>query len=312
MKRFSQIILFSLLAALPVVDFVYRWEGSSPAVVIRAGVFALMCLILLPNLFAHKTTKVHPIVKNIMLLLAYMAVITVIADSGFQSAYLYIRVSYALIGFLLVYYLTKNNVLDDKVFLVFFLAVIVINGVLSYMNIGYRMESRRGLTVADNMGYTLLTLFSGVMLFTKKKYVFFTTIFIIATGVLISGKRGAMVALILAALPLMKFIFTSYTRSDSKKVVIVILAIAAGVLALYMFGDYFNASFGRFDKLEEDGGSGRNTMYLLYFSNFWQSDLLHLVFGMACIVVCGEMVINTPLFIFWHITIGYNCFLILA
>lgn len=279
MKRFSQIILFSLLAALPVVDFLYRWEGSSPAVMIRAGITVLMFLMLLPNFFAHKTTKVHPIVKYIMLLMAYMAVTTVIADGGFQSAYSYIRVCYALIGFLLVYYLTKNTVLDDRFFLVFFLAVIVIHGALSYMNIGYRLESRRGLAVADNMGYTLLTLFSAVMLFTKKKYVFFTTIFIIATGVLISGKRGAMLALIISAIPLIKYIFTFYTRSGFKKVVIVMLAIVACVLALYMFGDYFNASLGRFNELEEDGGSGRNNIYLLYLYNFWNSDLLQLIFG---------------------------------
>lgn len=277
--KFLQRLLFLILVLLPVIDQLYKFEENSPAVMIRAGAFVLMCLMMLFQLFHHNTTKVHPIIKRITLLMIYMAVVTVIADGGFQSAYTYIRVCFAFVGFILIYYLTRNSVLDEKVFVVFFFAVILIHGVLSYMNIGYRLEGQRGLSIADNMGYTLVTLFSGIMFFTKKKYAFFITIFIIATGVLISGKRGAILVLVLAAIPLIKYIFTSYTRSGYRKVFIILLVIIAGSVALYLFGDYFDASLGRFDKLQEDGGSGRNDMYLLYLNNFWSSDTPYIIFG---------------------------------
>lgn len=277
--RILQRLIFVILAFLPIIDQLYKFEESSPAVMIRAGVFVLMCIILLFQLFRHNTIKVHPIVKQIILLMVYMAVVTVIADGGFQSAYTYIRVCFAFVGFFLVYYLTRNSMLDEKVFMMFFFVIIIIHGVLSYINIGYRLEGHRGLTIADNIGYTLVTLFSGVMLFTKKKSAFFITVFIVATGTLISGKRGAILVLFLSAIPLIRYVFTSYTRSGFRKIFIIFLVIIACSVALYMFGDYFNASFGRFDKLQEDGGSGRNDMYLLYLNNFWNSDTPYIIFG---------------------------------
>lgn len=181
-------------------------------------------------------------------------------------------------GFLLVYYLTKYSLLDEKFFTAFIFLLIVVYGCISFLNIGYRMEGR-GLSHADNTGYSLVMLLGGVLLFSKKKILFTLSIFIIVVGAVISGKRGALVALIFGIIPLIKYLLTSYSHNSTRKISIIFVTIIVSILALYWFGDFFEASKTRFQSLGEDGGSGRNMMYHLYWNQFLNSDLFHQIFG---------------------------------
>jgi len=279
MSKFLQRVLLLLLLLLPIVDYLYKWEQSSPAVMIRAGVTAMMGLFLLPQIIRHFNQRKSPMIPLVMLLSIYILIVTVLIDGGFKSFYIYVRVIYPLIGLLLIYYWTKYEYLDEKFFVVVLFLLIVIYGVISYLNLGYRLVSRRGLSVADNTGYSLVTLLAGVLFFTKKKYIFPITIFIIISGALFCGKRGAIVVLFVALLPLVKYILTSYSRNVIRKMAFIVFAILASLIAVYFFGDYFSAAMARFQKLEEDGGSGRNTMYMLYLTRFWESDFIHELFG---------------------------------
>lgn len=277
MKNFSQKILFLFLLVLPVVDQIYKFDENSPAVLIRAGVAIFMILLLIPLMLRY-SNKQNKVMQHVIFLIVYMAMITTLIDKGFTSALALGKVVYPWIGFLWVFYLTKYSILDEKLFATFIFFLIVIYGAITFLNIEQRMAAR-GLSIADNTGYVLVTVLGGVMLFSKKKLHFPLCIFIIFIGAVISGKRGAILALMLAAIPLAKYIFTSYSRSDVKKMFYVLIAIAGGFLALYMFGDYFVATEARFQSLGEDGGSGRDIIYGRYLHHFINSDIIYQTFG---------------------------------
>ena len=277
MKNLSQKILFLILLVLPIVDQVYKFDGNSPAVLMQAVVAIFMIFIMSPMMLRYGYTQ-NALVQHVFFLLVYTVFITLLIDKGFTSVYALGRVLYPWIGFLWVFYLTKYSVLDGKFFATFIFSLIVIYGAIIFLNTGYRMAAR-SLSVADNTGYLLVMILGGVMLFSKKKLHFPLGIFIIFIGVIISGKRGAILALLLAAIPLAKYIFTSYSRSDVKKMFYILLAILGVFFALYMLGDYFDATEARFQSLQEDGGSGRTWMYQLYFYHFLNSDIIYQTFG---------------------------------
>ena len=278
MNKFFQIILLFFLSILPIIDQIYKDDVDSPAVMIRAGVTLLMVVLLLIQITTHNT-KPNSIIYHVFILIVFIVIITVLNEHGFTSFYSFIKISYPLIGFSLMYYLTRNSALDDNKFKLFILSVIVIYGIISYLNLGHRLDLRRGLSVADNTGYSLVTLLAGVMLFANKKKTFLVSLFFIIVGALVCGKRGAIVALAIALLPIIKYYLTYYSRSNAKEVIMIMIAIIASYVALYLFGDFFKESLSRFDSIEEDGGSGRTDIYRLYLFHFTQSDFVHQIFG---------------------------------
>lgn len=278
MKSLLQKLLFFILLLLPVLDKIYEYDNSSPAVMVRAGAIVIMALLLVEQITIH-STKPNSIIYHVFTLIAFTLITTVLNEKGFSSIFSIIKISFPFIGFSIIYYLTRNSALDEKYFKILIFSLIVIYGVISYLNLGHRLDLSRGLSVADNTGYSLVTLLPGVMLFTNKKWTFLVSLFIIIVGALFCGKRGAIVAMAIAILPIVKYYLNYYSRSSAKEVIMIIIVIIASYVALYFFGDFFNESMSRFESIEEDGGSGRTDIYRLYLDHFAQSDFIHQIFG---------------------------------
>lgn len=278
MKIFQKILFLSFLI-LPLVDQLYQLEEKSPAVLIRAGVTVLMTVMLVRLLLKHKDRKNGAIVRTSMILLIYIAVVTIIVEGGFSSFYAYVKIAYPLIGLLFIYFYTKYSVLDEKFFITIFFLIIVLYGIISFLNIGIRMDYGRGLSIADNTGYTLVTILPAVFLISKKKWMFATSLFIIILGAIICGKRGALLALAVALIPISRYILTIYSKGSIKSIIFVIFTILAILITINWFGTFINATILRFQSLEDDGGSGRDMIYQLYFDHYAMSDPLHQIFG---------------------------------
>ena len=276
--KFLQKILFYTLSVLPIIDYLFQFDDNSPAVLVRAGVTVFMSVLLLYMVLNH-SVKLNSIAVLIFFLIFYMAVVTALIEGGIMSSYSFIKVIHPLIGFLLVYYLKRFSVLDEKQFAFFVLSLIIIYGVISFLNINNRIDYGRGLSVADNTGYSLVTLLAGVFLFANKKKTFFLLIFLITIGSLICGKRGAIVSLVFGFIPLANYIFSSYARSFSRKFFYILICIISGLFIISIFGNYIEATYARFESLEEDGGSGRSLMYQAYLYHYIDSDFFHQLFG---------------------------------
>ena len=278
MKSLFQKFLFFILLLLPVLDKIYEFADSSPAVMVRGGVVVIMVLLLLEQITIRKA-KPNSIIYHIVFLIFFMVSSTILNEQDFSSFSSLTKISYPLIGFILIYYFVRNSTLDEKYFKIFIASLIIIYGVISFLNLGYRLDLRRGLSVADNTGYSLVTLLSGILLFVNKKSFFLISLFIIVVGALICGKRGAIIAMAVAMLPIIKYYLNYHSLSSGKEVIMIISIIIASYVAIYIFGDFINESMSRFDSMEEDGGSGRDVLYKLYLFHFLQSDVIHQLFG---------------------------------
>ena len=266
-----------MLLLLPVIDNIYKYreDTNSPAVWVRAVIVFLMVFILFrirPLGYSQ-----HHIVRSILLFLAYIVIISYIFSPEKWVFYILIRISYSFIGFILFTYLAKNSDIE-KSFSTFFMFLIVVLAICVYMNVDQRMDTIKELNEADNTGYALLCAFAGVMLLTKRRF-YLLAVFLVFVGTMISGKRGAILGLALSSIPLVFYIFTSYSSSLIRKGEILVIMALAAILALHWFGNLFDASIIRMENIAEDGGSGRNVVYLKYWSHFTSANLTHQLLG---------------------------------
>lgn len=279
----SIILLFLSLLVLPVFDYLIDQDnltvGSGPNVVIRAIVAIIMlCFPLIPERGHIKRCKSR-ITTCVFFLVAYMAFITLLLSPATTNPiYNLVQVEYPLLGFLCFYYLTKYSFVDERIYSYFFLILIPIIAVTAYLNLDSRMDSETGLELADNTGYALVCAYAGIMFLAKKK-TFPIVLFLVIVGVLISGKRGAIIAMLFATIPLLVYVFIDSKVKISKQLVFIILAAIGTFVALRYFNSYFDAAFERFENLEEDEGSGRGWVYLDYWNQFKDSREIHQFFG---------------------------------
>ena len=275
---FIQKLLFFFLTILPVIDVLYKTNLGSPAIIIRALIIVLSVILLFGKMFHFNGTNCRS-VYCIYFLLIYMAVVTVIIENGFFSLYAYLRVAYPLLGFLLIYYLTKYDCIDEDYFRIMIFIVIILYGITSFVNLKYRVASARGLGTADNTGYSLVTLLAGTLLFFNKKWMFITAIFFIILGSFVCGKRGAIISLAIALIPIVRFVFATYIQQISRRFLYIMAGVFICFLCVLIFGDYLDATITRFHDLDEDGGSGRDRIYLMYFDEFSRSEMIYQMFG---------------------------------
>ena len=279
--RFLVFILYFSLLILPILDFLIVEEsmvvGRGPNVIVRAIITGEMILILLFR-EVRRAKLNNGIVPSIIFLMFYIVAISLWFSPNMSTVYEIVKIELPLLGFLCFYYLTKRSRLDEKMLSYFFFLLIVIVATIAYLNLGIRINSNRGLTKADNTGYALVCTYAGIMFLTNKK-VFPITLFFVIIGTVICGKRGAIIALCLATLPLLKYMFSNRQWSKGKKVVYTILMAVLALVAIRFFSTYFDATIERFQTIEESGGSGRDMVYMNYWNQFKDSNPINQLFG---------------------------------
>lgn len=277
--KFITKIIYLLLILLPIVDFLYRWQEDtySPALYLRAMTLLSFIFIAITNIRSI-FTKNDLSIKLFWHFLFYILLISFCCYVGTNTLYALIRAVFAILGLLIFYYLTKNNIITEKEVTFFFLLLIIILATTTYLNLDYRLNTQRELRTADNTGYALLCVYAAIMLLIHKR-IFPIALFLVVIGTFISGKRGAIVGLVVSSLPLIRYFFTSKQWKASKKIFFTVLILISVSIAIHVFGDYLSASIGRFQMLEEDHGSGRDTILKLYWQHFKESNLINQIFG---------------------------------
>ena len=121
-------------------------------------------------------------------------------------------------------------------------------------------------------------MFPVLLLFYKKK-IFPYLIGIVSIGVLIAGKRGAILCLLVSALLIYVFIKKEKGRVTFRTFLYGLLALIGFVLLLSYFNEYISVAFERVFAITEDGGSGRNNIYRIYWDGYRDSNSFHLIWG---------------------------------
>lgn len=281
MKKFIIAIIFLLFIILPITDHVFNPDaglGNSISVAIRAGLTMIMIATII-----GKASKTLPLLKVAeyrwcIFLIFDLFIISIFLAADSSVFYPLIRVLYPLLAFPFFYYLFKDDKLDDRLFSLFFISLIVVLTIITYLNSRERSTTIEGLETADNIGYALVCCYPAVMLFKNKK-IFPIVILLVIVGTILAGKRGAIVALAASSIILVLNFLFSTSYSLRKKVFLLLLLSIALWFAYQYLGEYFMATQNRFEKIDEDAGHDRPYVYGLFLDGFNNSSFINQLFG---------------------------------
>lgn len=281
MKKYIKAIIFLLFLILPITDHIFNPEadlGNSVSVSIRACLTLIMVMTLVARATQTLRSFYVPEFRWSLFLIFDLVVFSIIFSTDKFVFYPLIRVIYPLLAFPFFYHLFKDEKGDDRAVSLFFFALITVITIITYLNSRERSMTTEGLDTADNIGYALVCCFPAVMLFKNKK-IFPFVILMVVVGTILTGKRGAIVALALSGVILFLDILFSKSYSWKQKVLfLVVLTIAFGVAYKYL-GEYFFAAQNRFEKIEEDAGHDRPLVYGLFIDGFKCSGFFNQLFG---------------------------------
>lgn len=286
MTKYAKYSIIVILIILPITDLILKTsevigeETNRYSFYIRIVALIIMLVYLLWNINDFINIFRNPVVGAMGLLLAYILVhfsFTYEQGEGIASI---AKISYLFVGFFFFYLLALNDDINetDIRWLYALMALIVFVTILQFIPLRETLRSTGLAGMADNKGYTLVSAFPVLLLFYKKK-VFPYLIVLVTIGVLIAGKRGAILCLLVSALIIYIFIKKEKRRLTYSTFLYALLALIGFVLLLSYFNEYISAAFVRIFAITEDGGSGRDNLYRLYWDGFWNSDNINLFFG---------------------------------
>lgn len=135
------------------------------------------------------------------------------------------------------------------------------------------------MAYSDNNGYILLYALP-MIAFIRNKRLFLILLIVLILGVILSGKRGAMLGLLLAILSAWRFFASFYkTMTSRDKCLTVIMLLLIVAFAAVSYGDALFQMFQRVINSLSSGGSGRNLIYPEYLQGITGSNYMELIFG---------------------------------
>ena len=207
-------------------------------------------------------------------------------DGESANTFEYLKgVCFAFLTFFPFYFLTKNNQLKSKDFIIFFyiFGVITIGrffffqALLQGENFAYNIEN---YNVVNNAAYDILSLFPFILLISDKKIFSNLIVLILFIVIMSSLKRGAIITA--GVVLLIYFLYLIKSRGKIKLsnfLLAFIFLFVSGYLIyhFYLANEFFQ---NRFLLLSEGGYSNRDILYSQIF-DFWKNskNFFNLIFG---------------------------------
>lgn len=273
-KRILIFILMSLLILL-VYDLFNEVEKRGEVTSARIFPRLLRTLLLFFFIFYYYSSRVLVKSKfnNIFISIYSLIICYIMIDISLASIVALSKILYLLFIYLFFYNLTLRYPLQTKRYLKYFVFCSVF--ILSTHIIFNRLGNANGIEkiYGDNNSYVLLGFLPLIYLIDSKYKNFL--FFVLVLGVLLSVKRGAMFALVIAILPV--FLFkTKIRKSKFKKFKNLLLLVFAVVCIFYIYDKFENIFMDRVKDLTaengDDFGSGRGLVYFLIFNDWYASN----------------------------------------
>lgn len=205
---------------------------------------------------------------------------------GVSSTYYLKTIYQSLLPVYPFFVFTKQGLLKENTIKILFFVFLFLN-----INSYYRSQERllqaaidRGSSAEEftsNVGYVFVAMLPALILFYKKPVLQYLGIAVCFYFIMISMKRGA----ILAGLVCMAwFMVASFKKVPKRKRwMVMVFSLALVVAGFYLFNYLMETSVyfqSRFEQTESGDTSGRDVLYKYFFNHFInEDDLLRLLFG---------------------------------
>lgn len=283
MNRKAEKLILTVFGALLVLDYnnkIVATGGTSDTSGLPAYL-RLACLVFM-TLYLLLSGS-HTIFKGrtnvwMFTMMAYM--ILIMLFTGTLSTTL-ISMFFPLVTFIFFYDIGNkvNNSLESFGWFSAIMVCILLIEIVSFISVREVIRTDGLMRASDNNGYTILYALP-MLLFLKNKKLFFPLFALVALGVLLSGKRGAILALLVVLLFSWKIFFNDNFVSKRLRTYGLFILIIAIAFFSWKFGDVFSIIFDRIrEGTASDGGSGRNIIYTNYWNGIINSNILSFLFG---------------------------------
>lgn len=283
-KRTGFIAVF-ILCLLSFTDLLYPSKGEDVNRIVpqvgRALFFLIMVVTIFQSRVKHGKYKLS-IVSKAILYLFFMITFFYLWDLENVPKNLmdFIKIIYWMIGFFYLRILFKFNYLSHKQ-----MEILIGVSIVIYFLIVIRDSSSEALMwgsrfyAVSNNGYNLLRFFP-VLLLMRKKTIKNVLLVLIAFGVVLSFKRGVIVAF---AVGFIVYYITIITNRKRRRFVDLLAGVIVLGAAFYFIQDQIDVIEHRMRDFQsiKTAGSGRGNMYSLILEQMFviNSDVMPLLFG---------------------------------
>lgn len=286
MEKSIKYSIIGMLLILPITDLLFKTnevigvESNRYSFYIRIAALLLMSFFLLWNINSFMNIFRNPVVGAMGLLLAYILVHFSFTYESGEGITPIVKICYVFVGFFFFYLLSLNDDITEKDirWLYALMAVIVFITILQFIPLRATFRSAGLVATADNKGYMLVSAFPVLLLFYRKK-AFPFLIGLVVIGVLIAGKRGAILCLLISMLILYFLSKRNGRRLTFTTFLYGILGIVVFAILFSYLNEYIQPAVVRMFVIAEDGGSGRDNLYQSYWEGYRNSDSFYLIFG---------------------------------
>ena len=195
-------------------------------------------------------------------------------DCFFNYLASYISIFFMFTLFLLLQ--SEEHTTKRNIYIIFIVQVLyAFYSLWMDLYMGYAIDMRRGGIHDSHAGFILECCLPFSLLIQKKRLRLYTFI-LLFLGTIYCGQRTAA----LVAIATLPFSFT-YLRESIKKNDIIVLCFFAIIAIIPIGMAAFNNLMTRHEYDIKSGsiGSGRQIFWAIVWSNFWEGDLLHILFG---------------------------------
>lgn len=286
MKYFIKYIVFGILAILPITDLMFISSEVTGETLnrysfyMRIGALIVMSTFLLwnPNDFIRIFR--NPVVAAMGSLLFYILLHFLFTYESAKELSLMVKIIYNFIAFFFFYLFAYNNDIKDSEikWLYAIMSILILYTILIWIDTRATLRAVGLSGMADNKGYALVGCFPMLLLFYKERKFPFL-ILLVSIGVLIAAKRGAIFCLISSIIVMILFVKKNGQIRIGTKMLYSITIIVGFVLLVSYYNEYLSETIVRINKIVEDGGSGRNSIYAKYWNGFLDYNVIQSLFG---------------------------------
>lgn len=209
--------------------------------------------------------------KNVLLYILLLFVIySLFSDNILLNLYFSIRVAYWIFASIVFYFLFQNKLISVPKFKIMLILSASIAAIFTIRYISGLDEEN----YANASGYLLLWILPLLLVF-RKEIIVKLIILISIVAILITIKRGVMLALLLSFLGYMLALLFISRDFISKMKIFLGGILIAGVSLIVLIPNWEIVS----NRFEDKSGSGRDNLYETIITSYANSDLIHQFFG---------------------------------
>lgn len=274
-------IILCILLILPIIDYSNNISDTSPL----ALYFRILLLILMSSYVVFDIIKNDIKLKNVINTSLFSIIFYLWINTFWHTGeVLPIDIVKVFLPFVAYFFFYKfffggNLGLDTWGYFSQIFIPVVFLLILLFLSTRATIRTEGIVAYSDNNGYVMLYALP-MLLFVKNKRLFLVFLTVLIFGVILTGKRGAILGLLLAILFSWKFFMSLYVAMSIRDKHIVTVALFIVILCVStLFHEELSQMFQRMVNSLSTGGSGRDLLYKEYLQSIVDSNYLELIFG---------------------------------